>query len=58
MGWCPSEQQKRLLAHRVRNLTEVQWNWSKIRSFELDTKIFDPQFGEDRSARQASTETS
>jgi hypothetical protein len=50
MGWCPSEQQKSLLAQRVRKLANVKWNWSKIDSFELDRKIFDQWSGEDRRA--------
>ena len=64
MGWCPSEQQKSLLAQRVRKLANVKWNWSKIDSFELDRKIFDqwsdddrraPHWGDDETTSRASS---
>ena len=40
MGWCPSKQQENLLRRRIRTLLDPKWNWSKIRSFELDQDIF------------------
>ena len=42
MGWRPSTQQEDLLKRRIRNYrgARPKWNWSKIRSFELNQSIF------------------
>ena len=42
MGWRPSTQQEDLLKRRIRNYRGAcpKWNWSKIRSFELNQSIF------------------
>ena len=40
MGWCPSERQTDLLRGRIQSLYDVNWDWSKIESFELDAGIF------------------
>ena len=42
MGWCPSEQQVRLLRSRVQRLKgDKKWDFGKISSFELDAGIFE-----------------
>ena len=42
MGWRPSKQQEDLMKRRIRNYggPRPKWNWSKIRSFELNQSIF------------------
>ena len=40
MGYKLSLQQENLLKRRVQEVHHVEWDWGKIRSFELDEDIF------------------
>ena len=40
MGYKLSPQQENLLKRRVQEVHHVEWDWGKIRSFELDEDIF------------------
>ena len=40
VGWRPSKQQEDLLKRRIRTRRGLTWDWSKIRSLNLDQNMF------------------